>query len=297
MSGALTRVEAGRFRVDFAKLRSRGLSALVSALTRRQPVEVDPYLVGQAVRAAMARCETRGVHGRRLVWNEYRIFLAEEDYRALLPLGDRLRAGLDAVIRRTLEEDLEADTVGDVVVRLLVDEEGGAAQGTGEIVAAFVRDAELSPEVAGEPTVRVERRLPGLLRAVTRRVGEPPVAGALHLSWDRGEARIPPFEKRRLGRPHPAAGGDFVPLVGANQRISSFQLAIENRRHEVVIRRPSGANPVQVTGRLVEPGGRLVVAEFPLEISLSNGELVLRLARVDDLPKTPGGDSHAADSG
>ncbi|MCP4657603.1 MAG: DUF3662 domain-containing protein [bacterium] len=122
---AVTKVGPGHFRVDFTKLKAKGVSGLVSGLTQPEPAEVDPYLVGRAIRAVMRGCKFKTVHNHRLVWNEYKVFLSVSDYQTLLPLLRRLKAGLDTAIRSTLSE-LKAETVGDVMVRILVDEEGEA---------------------------------------------------------------------------------------------------------------------------------------------------------------------------
>ncbi len=271
-----------QFHVAFAKLQHQGVWGLVPGLVRQQPVEIDPYLVGQAVRFVMHSCESRDVYGRLLIWNEYRVFLAESDYQSLLPLEGRLLAGLDTVIRSTLAE-LEAETVGDVVVRVLVNDESEAPPGVGEIAVAFVDNASLRPETRGEPTVRVARTsFAAVSHEGTRRVAEPAVAGSLRLSWEGHEACIAPRRKVKVGRPHAEPPENFVPLTGASQRINSYQLTIENGSPGVVITRPVRANPVQVGGRLIQAGGKLSVAEFPLRISLSNDDLILGLERLGE---------------
>ena len=48
---AVTRIADGRFRVDFERLRSEGLRGAVGSLVKSLPAEIDPYLVGRAIRA------------------------------------------------------------------------------------------------------------------------------------------------------------------------------------------------------------------------------------------------------
>lgn len=274
----LRKIGPGRFRVDFGRLRHSGLFGWLRGLLRPTPVEVDPYLVGWAVREVMLRCPIRSARGQRLVWNEYKVFLSHHDYQILLPLERRLLSGLARVIRETLDH-LEADTVGDTVVRILPNEEDDSPAAKSEIVAAFVEDADLAPDRDGEKTVRVARRiLP--LKEDTQPMREPLVEGALKLRWEGGEALIPPQTKVRVGRPSAKPAERFVPLTGASRRISSFHMTLENAGDAVVIVRPVKANPVQVGGRLIQPGGKLRLSKLPVKISLSNGEMLLDLERL-----------------
>ncbi len=299
---ALTRIADGRFRVDFERLRPESLRDAVGRLVKPSPVEIDPYLVGRAIRATMRRCSSRNVGGQPLVWNEYKLFLSPADYDRLRPMTRGIDRELGAVIEDTLAE-LGADTPGDPVVRILVDDEVELPAGVGEIVAAFVDNARLAPGIDGQVTVRMPRS--GRAAAdgapppggagiftgpnATRRVPEPdrdeppPDRGwrseALRLEWKEGAAEIAPYRTVEVGRPRPGSpADDFIPLTGAGRRINSRHLEIENT-HRLVIRRPAAANPVQVDGRLLRPGGRLELEELPAVISLSNGELVLTLRR------------------
>ena len=43
----------------------------------------------------------------------------------------------------------------------------------------------------------------------------------------------------------------------------------------------SGANPVEVAGRLVQQGGQIAVDKFPVQVTLSNGEMKLTIDRVE----------------
>lgn len=85
------------------------------------------------------------------------------------------------------------------------------------------------------------------------------------------------------GRPHDGAPANFVALEGASNRISKLHIAVENGATGVMISRPSQANPLDVADRPVQRGGKRLVEQLPVEIKLSNGEMVLRL-----LPRTGG---------
>jgi hypothetical protein len=84
-----------------------------------------------------------------------------------------------------------------------------------------------------------------------------------------------------MGRPHKPASPGFVPLTGASAKINKRQLWIEAGAGGVIIGRFSEANPVQVAGRLIQSGGQIAVDRFPLDVTLSNGEMSLTIHRVD----------------
>ena len=172
--------------------------------------------------------------------------------------------------------------MGDPVVRVLFDEEADLEQGIGEIVVAYVENKDIAAPTDAEVTVRVRQLTPPAPRLTenTERVGDPEVTGALRLTWPEGEAFIAPGRRVQLGRPHGQPPEHFISLTGATTRINSVQLAIENGADGVVISRPVRANPVQIAGRLLQPGGRMVLGEAAVEIVLSSGELTLSLSRL-----------------
>ena len=274
---AISAVEPDRFRVDFGRLEEGGfLGRLRGMLSRPGAVVVDPFRVGRAVCEVMSRSAERDVHGRLLVWNEFRVYLSRADYSRLRPLQSRLSAGLDTIIRKALS-DLSAQTIGDPIVRVLFDEEVDLAQGIGEIVVAYVENDNIAAPVDAEVTVRVRQGTPQPVER-TERVSDASSPGALLVSWSGGSAAIAPGRRVQLGRPHPQPPENFIALAGASKRINSVQLAIENGTDGVVVSRPVRANPVQIAGRLLQPGGRMVLAEAAVEIVLSNGELTMSLS-------------------
>ena len=278
---AITAVEPDRFRVEFARLEEEGLLGRLRGMLRRPAaVTVDPFRVGRAVCAVMERSTERDVQGRLLAWNEYRVYLSRADYDRLRPLQGRLSAGLDTIIRQSLSE-LQAQTVGDPIIRVLFDEEADLEQGVGEIVVAYVDNSSIAAPTDAEVTVRVRQAAPPIPRAPehTERVGDAVADGGLRLTWPGGEASIVAGRRVQIGRPHGQAPEHFIALTGASNRINSVQLAIENGADGVVVSRPARANPVQIAGRLLQPGGRMVLSDPAVEIVLSNGELTLSLAK------------------
>ena len=279
--GAITQPEAGRFRVDFARLGQRGFFARLRELLQPESVSVDPYRIGQAVCEVMRQSIEKDVSGNLLAWNDYQIYLSRADHGRLRPLRRRLQQGLDQLIRRELDT-LSAQTVGDAIVRVLIDEENDLPRGIGEIVVSYVENSEdRTPKSSEEVTVRVRnRRITSPVH--TQRVQEPqgtPGEGGLRIQWPGGEGHIAPGQRAELGRPHPNPVGNFIALTGASKRINSRQLAIESAGDGVVISRHEGANPVQIAGRLLQPGRRMTVRSLPVEISLSSGELSLVISQ------------------
>lgn len=272
---AIERLQPERFRVDFLKLGRPGLTGLMRRMLRAEQAQVDPFRVALAVRGVMGRCSVRGVRGERLVWNEYKLFLSREDHNRLRPLESQLHAGLQGVVDEELA-DIDGNMLAELVVRLLVDEESDLPPGQGEVVVAFA-DAPAAG-VEGEVTIRVRNSRPaGKVtpnKQATQRVGDGP---AVKLSWGTHSAVVQFGESKVLGRPHSPAPEGFVALEGASKRINSAQLSVENGAGGVILTRHAQANPVQVEGRLIQPGGRLALSDLPVTVELSNGELSLVL--------------------
>lgn len=287
MSG-ITEIEPGRFRVEFGRLgEGAGLAQRFKAMfTPAAPKTVDLYRIGLAVCGVMAYSSERDVDGALLAWNEFRIYLARADFDRLRALQARLQQGLDQRIREQLET-MQARTVGDPVVRVLVDEETDLPRGIGEVVVSYVANEALAPPSDGEVTVRVPSSRPklrpapaastaaGAAGATERVVASEEAGGGIQLRWAGGAASVRPGQRAQVGRPHDGAPAGFVSLTGATNRINSAHFHIESGAEGVVISRPIRSNPVKVSGRLLQPGGRIVVTDLPAEIELSNGELTV----------------------
>ncbi len=294
---AVSQLAPDRYRVDFARLRGEqgGLGGRFRWFADRRAVALDPSLIGHALRAVMGYCETRSAVDQRLIlWNEFWIVLAPEDHEQLRPLLRRLQAELDTVIRQAIEA-LAADTLADPVVRVVVDDENRTPRGTAEVRAAHNDRVRHAPNHEGELTVRVADLKRHADKNPTQAVGEPANAGDLRLRWnpesapgsgegsaaEPQEALLPNDTRMQLGRPHKGAPQRFIPLLGASQRINKCQLAIENTTERIVVTRLPHANPVQVEGHLIQPGGKLTIDRLPVSITLSNGDLEIEVGRVD----------------
>lgn len=283
MSTAITLVRPRHFRVDFAKLRRENQSFFQRLLGPRGPVDIDPFLISEAVRSVLRRCEAKNPSGQRIVWNEFRVFLSSTDHQGMQPLVKDLEEGLEPVIRETLVE-LGATMRGDPMIRILIDEEQEITQGIGAISASFKENQKLAPPAPGEEGFTVR------LRGLGRRPPAPPTppaptpvpaaAGpkAICVSWDSHEVSIAVGSRIVVGRLHPGAPADFIPLHGASGRITRLHLKIANGKDGVVtLTRPQEANPVTIGGQPLRRGQSQIVDSLPISIELSNGDLLLRL--------------------
>ena len=260
------------FRVDLATVGARG-GWLRQFANRR--AQADPYALGRAVRAVMDRCTVRAVSGNRLLWNEYRIFLSQSDHDRLRPLAARMQRELAPALREEVRQ-LGCEMEGPLVIRLLVDEEQDLPVGTARIRVAFKPGAAAAAQDDDEITVRVGvAEAAPVADASTERLAEPVDAAVLQLRWSGGSAAVPMGRRVVVGRPHEGAQGFFVALAGAGHRVSRRHAWVEAAEQGATIGRLPDANPVQVNGRLIQPGGSLTVDALPVEISLSSGELTV----------------------
>ncbi len=312
--GAVTALAPDLFRVDLAILaQSRPGSGFFSVPDpldwlrgkANAPVMVDPYLVARAILEVVGHCQVRSPAGGRLVWNEYLVFLAREDHDRLRPLEGLLHGELRPLLREQIKK-LNAETVGEITVRLLVDEGEGQVAGTIQIRVKFVPAPQRQPTEKGEITIRVglesSEHSPSSYGSITNTTGpEDPTVKAgpvpvghladgteripepgpgVRLTWRGGRVFVPMGKRVVLGRPHADPRGSFIALDGASSRISRRHCWVEPLNDVVEVGRLADANPVQVHGRLLQPGGRLTVEAFPVEISLSSGDLVVGLDMV-----------------
>jgi hypothetical protein len=265
------------FHVEWATL-AGGLALL----RRGRKVSVDPFLVARAVKAAMRACPNRTATGSPLVWNDYAVFLDLGDWTRIKKLEATLVRDLGGVAEQQLAA-LGAEMVGPLNVRLIRDESGSVRPGGAVIKADFIEQERLSPADPSELTVRVGRPMSaGALGApATVRVPDGDNGGGLLVEWPRGSASVAPGTRIVLGRAHRPSSPGFVPLSGASTRINKRQLWIEAGAGGAIIGRFSQANPVEVAGRLIQKGGQIAVDRFPLDVSLSSGELSLTVHRVE----------------
>ena len=252
---------------------------------RADRIAVDPYLVAKAVKAVMRQCPHQTATAQPLVWNEYAVFLDLTDWERIKKLEGTLTRDLGGVVQEELTS-LKAEMVGVLNVRLLRDEGATVRPGTAIIKVDFAEGERLKPVDPSEMTVRVGGPLARSVTDLTERV--PEMAGthfegmgaeALRVAWPGGVAGIRAGARVVLGRPHAGAAPGFVALQGASNKINKRQLWIEAGSDGALIGRISEANPVEVRGRLIQAGGQIAIDDFPAEISLSSGELMLRLER------------------
>ncbi len=275
---ALTDDGDHRYTVDFRALRW----GKVGAMLRNEQVQVDPHLISEALCAVMRRCTVRDARGDALVWNEYKIFLARADHSRLRPLETRLHGDLPGLLHEQLLEQ-KADLVGDLCVRLMVDEAGDVEESNAIVLVGFVPNKDLASSSDDEVTVRVNKQGRRVAEAAnTQRIEEPASGDGVHIVMAQGRRFLPAGTRVMIGRPHPNAPPNFLALAGADKTINKRQLWLEADEHGVIVGRMSNANPVQVNGRLVQPGGELLVEALPVELSLSNGGITLQLERPPD---------------
>jgi Protein of unknown function (DUF3662) len=265
------------FHVDWS-----GVRAGRNPWKRGTAAAVDPFLVAKAVKEAMKLCPHRTATGSPLVWNDYSVFMDLEDWTRVKKLETTLVRDLGGVVEKELAR-LKAEMVGPLNVRLLRDESGNVRPGAAVVKADFSSAERLAPPDPNEMTVRVGRPSPvPLADPPTERVaGVVPDGSRLTVEWDSGSTSVPVGVRAVFGRPHKAPSPGFVPLTGAGTKINKRQLWVEAGGGGVIVGRFSEANPVEVAGRLVQPGGQIAVDRFPVDVTLSNGEMKLTIDRVE----------------
>jgi hypothetical protein len=246
-------------------------------------VAVDPFLVAKAVKSVMRRCPHQTATGKPLVWNDYTVFLDLVDWERIKKLETTLVRDLGGVVEKELKK-LKAEMVGPLNVRLLRDEGSTVRPGHAIVKADFTEAEKFAPPDPSEMTVRIGA---GLGRSVadlpTTRVPDGlPTDGEQHLkvSWTGGHTMVREGARVVFGRPHTHSSPGFVALSGAGPKINKRQLWIEAGAGGAIIGRLSDSNPVEVNGRLIQPGGQIAIDSFPANVSLSTGELTLVLDRV-----------------
>jgi hypothetical protein len=236
------------------------LGAGMNPWKRTQRIVVDPLLVAKAVKAVMRKCPLKTANGKPLVWNEYRVFLDLDDWERIKKLEGTLLRDLGGVVEKALN-DLKAEMVGGLQIRLLRDEGGTVRPGTAVIKVDFAEGESTVVEDPSEMTIRVGGPVARSLTDLTQRVPEsfqgahvdPTGEEKLRVAWSGGAATIRSGSRVVLGRPHGATAPGFVALEGASSKINKRQMWIEaSDDGEAVIGRLSDANPVEVRGRLVQ---------------------------------------------
>ena len=265
------------FQVDWSALKAGR-----NPWKRAHKAAVDPFLVAKAVKEVMKQCPNRTATGGPLVWNDYSVFLDIADWTRIKKLEGTLVRDLGGVVEKELAT-LKAEMVGPLNVRLLRDESGNVRPGTAVLKADFTEASKLGAPDPSEMTVRVGKpAAPSLTDLPTERVPEMVAGGSrLRVEWEKGSTMVSGGTRVVLGRPHQPASPGFVALTGAASKINKRHLWIESGGGGVIIGRFSEANPVEVAGRLVQQGGQIAVDHFPVQVTLSNGEMKLTIDRIE----------------
>ncbi len=267
-----------QFEVDFAAL----------AKTKRgDPVQVDPFLIGRAIALVMRECVVRSAAGKPILWNEYRMILARQDFELVRSLQGPLERDLQEVLAQEAAAR-RAELVGALRVTVVFDEGGELPAGAGVVRVAFVPTDRLVQPRAGEMTVRFDSFvIAGEI--VGEIVGKPnphdtvfvddsSTGDRIRLWWQGGEAVLSIGTTAIVGRPHADAPANFVALTGAGAKVNKQHVWIALGPNSVRIGRYATANPVHINGQAVA-ASQDVEVPLPAEISLSHGDLVLTVRR------------------
>lgn len=266
----LTAEAPDRFRVDFARLPRKKGSFFRLEIGRRGPVVVDAYAIGQAVVAAVAACPFRNAMGAPQVWNEYRLFLSRADHDRLRPVEPSLQEDLGPMLYQELLRT-GATTVGELTVRLLVDDADEVEAGSAILHARHAADAATTPGAPGEMTVRLDKIKAPAQHSPTQRLG------AALLRSPGGDISLTEGVRYVLGRSHPDAGADHVALPGAPGRVNRRQCSVRVEGDSIEVgREPGETNPVAVNG-VPLVAGQAVRERLPVEITLSGGAMTLQV--------------------
>lgn len=271
---AISKDGLDQFRVRFADL---------ARVRRGEPVQIDPYLIAQAIGLVMRECNVRSALGKPIVWNEYRMVLARRDFDLIRPLQAPLERDLKTVLAQEARAR-EAELVGELRVTVVFDEADELAQAEGVVRVAFVPTEKLAAPRPGEMTMRLDSwavsgeiavRPPSPTDTVI--VDEQTASGPV-VYWAGGSAPLALGTTVVIGRPHPDAPAHFIALTGAGAKVNKQHAWLAATPQALRIGRFAKANPVHVNGQPIAAGEDLEVA-LPAEVSLSRGDFVFTIQR------------------
>jgi len=271
MAAPITLEALDQFRVRFVEL---------ARAKRGQPVQIDPYLIAQAIAGVMSQCTVRSATGRPIVWNEYRLVLSRRDFDLIRPLQAILERDLKLVLAEEARTR-SAELVGELRITVVFDEADELPVSEGVVRVAFVPTEKLAAPRFGEMTMRLDSfAVAGEI--VARATGSPTDTVMVDdstqtthaLRWPGGIARLSAGTTIVVGRPHPDAPPRFIALTGAGAKVNKQHFWLAATSSAVRVGRFAKANPVHVNGRALA-GGEEVEVALPAEISLSHGDLVL----------------------
>lgn len=252
-----------KFHVDWDSL-SRGFNPFA------KPKPLDPFLLAKALRAVMEQCTLRSADGSRLLWNRYDVIVEAKTRDHLRGLERLIATELPTAVEEA-RRALKGGTVGPFVIHILPDE-GGHLTRKEAVIRALCESEKDSDDPEGAITIRFAKKGKGVSAVV-------PQGSSVKVTWAQGDAVVLEGQRVTFGRAHENPPPSFVALKGASSKINSRQVWIEFEGGKVSVGRLSDANPVEVEGREVQAGGHIQVATLPLAVSLSEGEITLRVDR------------------
>lgn len=271
MSG-LRRQADGTFEVD---LRAFAQQSWMERL-RGAPFPIDPFLVGRVLVAGMSESLVRDAEGRKILANFHRLVMHPEDFEELMRLRVTLNRQIGGLLRRHAEGS-KGVLIDAPAATFVPDESGTLARGRAVLRPEIRETGQLPGDRAGEVTLRFDdaQAAPQEPPPVAAQAAVTPPAAAL--VWSGGRAELVEGTRYAFGRPHDGAPPRFIALVGAPAEVSRVQAWVEVRAGEVRIGR-TGANPVRVQGRPVQPGGETTVQGDPVELLLGE-RFVVKIER------------------
>jgi Protein of unknown function (DUF3662) len=258
-----------QFRVKFAEL-----------ARAKRGVQIDPFLIAQAIAHVMRQCTVRSATGRPIVWNSYRLILARKDFDLIRPLQTILERDLKLVLAEEARAR-SAELVGSLEITVVFDEADELPLSEGVVRVGFVPTAQLAAPRFGEITMRLDSF------AVSGEIAASPTdtvivddSNTTHaLRWPGGVAHFAAGAPTVVGRSHPDAPARFIALAGAGPKVNKQHFWIAATSTKARIGRFAKANPVHVNGTSLAGGEELEVA-LPAEVSLSHGDLVITVLAI-----------------
>jgi len=266
-----------QFRVRFYEL---------ARVRRGEPVQIDPYLIAQAIGLVIRECNVRSALGKPIVWNDYRVILARRDFDLIQPLQVLLERDLKTVLAHEAQQR-KAELVGELRVTVVFDEGDELPQAEGVVRVAFVPTDKLAAPNPGEMTMRLDSWVVSGEIAVRAPSGSDTVhvddatasgPGTHTLFWAGGSAPLALGTTVVVGRPHDEPPAHFIALTGAGAKVNKQHFWIAATSQAVRIGRFAKANPVHVNGQPINAGEDLEVA-LPAEVSLSRGDFIVTVQR------------------
>lgn len=273
---AISKDGVDQFRVRFGEL---------AKARRGEPVQIDPFLIAQAIGHVMRECTVRSAAGRPIVWNDYRMIMARSDHDQIRPLQAPLERDLKSVLAQEASAR-KAELVGELRVTVVFDEADELRPGEAVVRVAFVPTEKLAAPKSGEMTMRLDAwQVAGEIVAKAPKPGSDTVhvadsvpGDACSLFWAGGYAAVALGSTVVVGRPHADAPPQFVALTGAGSTVNKQHFFVVAGATSARIGRFPKANPVHVNGQAIQAGEEIEV-DLPAEISLSRGDLVVTIQR------------------